>query len=246
MTNYECLIDKFKFKFKKGLRMKKKSRKARAILLAGMFLIGIMPMKSGNLYVYGTNGSKQAFSMTGVQEITFSGAVMVVTETSGGKTAIPLADLQTFSLRHVVAPSTESLYVYGTNGSVQAFPLFELQDLTYSGTAMTVNNKTNGSASFLYDNMQWFSLFNHSFTGMASAKIGSLHVFPNPAIDEVTVKNDVNITDIGLYDIQGRKLVQFKPESLEVRIPFSSYPAGIYMLRIVDQEGITIKKIVKN
>jgi hypothetical protein len=229
--------------------MKHKNRKARLCLLAGMFLIGIMPMKSGNLYISGTNGSKHAFSMNGVTEITFSGTAMVVAEKSGGKTSIPFADLQTFSLRPLVAPSTGSLYVYGTDASKQTYPLWELQDLTYSETAMSINKKTGGITSVLYDNLKCFSLLGNLYinTGISLpfAK-AALNVFPNPAVDEITLKNTLDIIGVSLYDMQGHRLLQLYPESQEVTIPFSSYPAGIYTLQVIDKNGVSIKKIIKN
>jgi hypothetical protein len=72
-----------------------------------------------------------------------------------------------------------------------------------------------------------------------------LKVYPNPAVAEVIVKSEKTITGLGLYNVQGQKLLQLYPESLEARVPLASYPAGLYILQIADESGITIKKIIK-
>jgi hypothetical protein len=164
-------------------------KKAGIFLLLGMLFIGVMPMKSQNLYVYTTSSTtpERSFALNGVRKVTFKNAG---------------ADL-------VVTP--------------------------YEGEAQTV-------AAF-----KFFGLKNFFQTGVAPkpAVEVAISVYPNPAVADIIVKSAKTITSLGLYNLQGQKLLQLYPESLETSVSVASYPAGLYILQVVDESGITIKKIIK-
>jgi hypothetical protein len=81
---------------------------------------------------------------------------------------------------------------------------------------------------------------------LASETPVTINIYPNPAVTDFTVKSTKTIFDLKLYNLQGQKLVQLYPKSLEINVPLSVYPAGLYLLQIVDESGITSKKISKN
>jgi hypothetical protein len=142
---------------------------------------------------------------------------------------------------------SNDLYVYKNDGSKSNYSLDIVQKLTFVGTDLLVN-KTDGSTALVsFTDLRFFSLKEFNFTGIATPETKvAISVYPNPIVADVTVKSTKTITGLGLYDLRGQKLLQLHPESLEATVPLAAYPAGLYLLQVADESGITIKKIIKN
>jgi uncharacterized repeat protein (TIGR01451 family) len=76
-----------------------------------------------------------------------------------------------------------------------------------------------------------------------------ISVFPNPTRDEFTVYcpqftvgKKINLT---LTDILGKELLFQTMRSANCQLPIAGFPSGIYFLRIETEDGITVKKLVK-
>ncbi len=65
-----------------------------------------------------------------------------------------------------------------------------------------------------------------------------LSVFPNPTAGKVTVKSDLEISQINLYAIDGKLISVNKTSEIDVNTK------GIYFLKIVTEKGNTVRKIV--
>jgi len=65
-----------------------------------------------------------------------------------------------------------------------------------------------------------------------------LSVFPNPTAGEVTVKSDLEISQINLYAIDGKLISVNKTSEIDINTK------GIYFLKIVTEKGNTVRKIV--
>ena len=65
-----------------------------------------------------------------------------------------------------------------------------------------------------------------------------LSVFPNPTEGKVTVKSDLEISQINLYAIDGKLISVNKTSEIDINTK------GIYFLKIVTEKGNTLRKIV--
>ncbi|MCB0642735.1 MAG: T9SS type A sorting domain-containing protein [Phaeodactylibacter sp.] len=65
-------------------------------------------------------------------------------------------------------------------------------------------------------------------------------VFPNPAIDFISLKNPGTVQTIRIYNLVGRELRQFEVE-MGKRYPVSDLPRGMYLVQMVDQSQNVIK-----
>jgi hypothetical protein len=143
---------------------------------------------------------------------------------------------------------SQSLYVYTTSNTTpeQSFLLNDVQELTFSGASLTVNKKSGAPETFA--TLKFFSLKNFDPAGIAlkPETAVAISVYPNPTVADLIVKNTKIITGLGLYNLQGQKLLQLYPKSLETTISLASYPAGLYILQVADESGMTAKKIIKN
>ncbi|MBR1774039.1 MAG: T9SS type A sorting domain-containing protein [Bacteroidales bacterium] len=69
-------------------------------------------------------------------------------------------------------------------------------------------------------------------------------VFPNPASDNVTVQCSFRINAIEIFNEQGQKNEELKPNGYNAKIDVSKYIKGNYILKIKTQSGSCSKKIV--
>ena len=78
--------------------------------------------------------------------------------------------------------------------------------------------------------------------------LDEITVFPNPADDYITVKSNHNLDDaiISMFDLNGRRVLNYKNESDDGIINISGLSAGEYVLRIItSDQDIYSKKIIK-
>ncbi|MES2862571.1 MAG: T9SS type A sorting domain-containing protein [Bacteroidota bacterium] len=83
-----------------------------------------------------------------------------------------------------------------------------------------------------------------------SFELSEFSIFPNPTKNNFTLQIDkLNLIEdlkYAIYDLNGRKLLENKINSLETIVPFEKYQSGIYLFEISTKEIKAIKKIVKN
>jgi hypothetical protein len=96
-----------------------------------------------------------------------------------------------------------------------------------------------------YGNQQSFKTLK--FTNIDENIINRISVYPNPFNDIVTIKSDVGILKISVYNIEGQKVFEvFKNGEFEDIINLQEVTEGFYILKITDVEGRQInRKIVK-
>ena len=63
----------------------------------------------------------------------------------------------------------------------------------------------------------------------------SLEVYPNPASGLITISSGKNITDLAVFDLTGRILMQQKVNNTSVVLDVTTMAAGIYFLRVDDE-----------
>ena len=97
-----------------------------------------------------------------------------------------------------------------------------------------------GGIIMKYDNGVGFQNLNsHSF---------SINTYPNPFYDVLTLQLPKLPLDpkVSILDSFGQVIYESKERFFsELKMDLSSYPAGIYFLRVMDEDKIAVKKIIK-
>ena len=78
--------------------------------------------------------------------------------------------------------------------------------------------------------------------------LDQITVFPNPADNYITIKSDYNLEDaiISLFDLNGRRVLNYKNSSNNNIVDISSLSDGEYVLRVILSEGrIYSTKVLK-
>ena len=72
-----------------------------------------------------------------------------------------------------------------------------------------------------------------------------LYVFPLPFNYEFIIEGDFSDTPVSIVDIYGREIIHAKMYDNRNPINTENWKAGIYFLRIIDENGIAVKKLIK-
>jgi uncharacterized delta-60 repeat protein len=69
-------------------------------------------------------------------------------------------------------------------------------------------------------------------------------IFPNPFIESVRVVTEIPF-QYELYTIEGKWFISGFSSSPELSLSTSAWPSGTYILRIITEEGVSVRKLVK-
>ncbi len=68
-------------------------------------------------------------------------------------------------------------------------------------------------------------------------------IYPNPTSGTVNIETAINMKQVTLLDINGRKVYSIATDSKKIRLDVSSFSKGIYMLKISTVKGPIVKKL---
>ena len=95
-----------------------------------------------------------------------------------------------------------------------------------------------------------FGFFNPDITSVNEDVLVNedwIQIFPNPTINEFTIKGNLSLYQIELFDAVGRIYRKINPNGLINTIDISSLPKGLYFIRVLNKTNnlVEIQKIVK-
>jgi len=90
-----------------------------------------------------------------------------------------------------------------------------------------------------------FDVTVNAFTSINSPD-NNIFVYPNPTTNFVNIESkNLQIEDITITDLAGKTIEKHKLSSGNSKIDISHYKEGVYFIRIKSNEGIFIKKVIK-
>lgn len=123
---------------------------------------------------------------------------------------------------------------FGGSGRIQGVG-FSIDSKAYFGT---------GNSSSGYKNDFWE--YNSGITSISNLieNKNSFKIFPNPAINKITL-NGPDKSIIEMTDINGQIIETFQQNNSNMTIDISSYPNGIYFVKVKTKEKMFVQKIIK-
>ncbi len=93
-----------------------------------------------------------------------------------------------------------------------------------------------------------YGTFDCSSIGMDDVEFNFVEakVYPNPAIDYLSIETKEMVQRLEVYDALGRKAISKAPNQNNFSLDISNLEKGIYILKLQTNEGIGSYKIVKN
>jgi hypothetical protein len=187
------------------------------------FGLCIVSLNSSN-----ANAGSIIVTNTNETQILTSGGKNYLTHRNGGAVA---TDTKTFTFDWV-APAA------GT-GTVNVY---------YAGNA--TNNNGNTSGDFIYNNSVTLTELTTSIESLSRENLPAISLYPSPAAEQFNVEF-ANVpsqqTQIELFDINGKRIAElFNDQLSSSRLTFNrpaGLSAGVYFIRITNQEKQTTQKI---
>ena len=135
-------------------------------------------------------------------------------------------------------------------------------DITVTGTtyvqqSRTFTATTAGTYYFIFNNatpivatltsLRLDTVELTSVLGTNDFLSSKFSVFPNPANNVINFSNDQNavVSTVEMADLNGRVIKSLKVNATEGQISISDLATGMYMMKISTDQGVAVKKIVK-
>ena len=105
----------------------------------------------------------------------------------------------------------------------------------------------NSAPTTTAQNMRLDTITFTSVLGTNEFLSSKFSVFPNPVNNVINFSNDQNavVSTVDLTDLNGRVIKSLKVNATEGQISVSDLATGMYMMKITTDQGIAVKKIVK-
>jgi hypothetical protein len=76
--------------------------------------------------------------------------------------------------------------------------------------------------------------------------ISNLKIYPNPTNTNWTISNSTDINSVQLFDVNGKELQLFEPNTSEFNLSSTSLSNGIYFIKVKSGLDFKVQKIIKN
>ena len=74
-----------------------------------------------------------------------------------------------------------------------------------------------------------------------------LRIFPNPVVDELTIRSDAAIKSVVMYDLYGRRIAAKAADNMHMlNMTTAGLPEGIYMVRVETENGCITRNVIKS
>jgi hypothetical protein len=131
------------------------------------------------------------------------------------------------------------LYIY--NGSNESYPEFNF-GAGFTGTnspGEITSSAPDGSLTFKFTSDQYITDIGWDATVSCLQSLGielndfiDFRYYPNPTKNSVVLKSNTTITEIDVFNIEGRKLFTKKLETLESNVDLSQFASGTYFFKV--------------
>lgn len=72
-----------------------------------------------------------------------------------------------------------------------------------------------------------------------------INVYPNPAQEFIQIESGSPVSHFAVYDVTGQLVKQSSPQMSRFSIQLDELPSGIYLCHIKTEQGIVVRKLVK-
>lgn len=139
-----------------------------------------------------------------------------------------------------------SLNVLKKNGTTMSFDLGSLRKVTFpSGNILITPFSETPSTYSIADvrNLNFVPRTNIPEINVDGTAL--VNIYPNPFVNELALTSSGIILQISIFDLLGKKVVQFQPKTTSITMQMGHLTRGIYMLQVNTSEGKYATKIIK-
>ena len=140
------------------------------------------------------------------------------------------------SITALIHAQSTFLEIQKLDNNIKNIDMSSLNKITFTNTDLVLNYLTKESESIAKSDIQ--KMFFTKSTGITSLVSDNkvLEVFPNPAIDIITLKNiPEGVFQANIYSITGSKVKSLMMTSDQQQININNLSKGLYILKVNNQ-----------
>ncbi len=143
------------------------------------------------------------------------------------------------------AQNADSLYVHMSDGAMESFKLDNIRKITFASEYMQLYLTNGGALGAYYGDIAKLTFALPQTSGTNTSFRETVKVYWEALSDNIVVKSPSTVATINLFDMQGVLLQRLQPRSTEALLSLSTYPVGIYILQLSNEQAVTTHKILK-
>jgi hypothetical protein len=149
---------------------------------------------------------------------------------------------------------TEYDYLYIYNGPDDSYPELNAGDgfTGFDSPGIVTSTAVDGSLTFRFTSDEVVTASGWQATVICQESLGisaqdyiDFMYYPNPTKNNISLKSNTTITEIEVYNIEGRKLFTQKLEALESNVDLSQFASGTYFFKVKFNEVEKNFKVLK-
>ena len=169
------------------------------------------------------------------------------------KPATDFGQYSSWMLRAYTEPARERSFTYnvywGPEEGGEHQMVLGMESLTATEATYNTTENTRYNVTAIWDNRETdFSntVYLGPSVGVSDNSLVNegVELFPNPVEGILTVKGE-GLRRVSVYSLQGAKLTERGVAGEQALLDFSAYPAGIYIVTILTDEGLCTMKVAK-
>lgn len=112
-------------------------------------------------------------------------------------------------------------------------------------TILTAENYDANISSWANYYKTTFNTACNTTSAIENVFVKNLEVYPNPTTDVFQISNSGNIQSISIFDFSGKLMFKQTANANVVSVSLSNLASGIYLLQAETNEGIAVKRLIK-
>ena len=130
----------------------------------------------------------------------------------------------------------------GSNATLIASAVAEAHYVDYGWDALPIGQYKYGISTDSGNNIAWSECFEKDVMNVDEQDVMEANIYPNPATDQLTI-DCADAKHITLISMMGETLFEIDVDSEKVSLSLSTYPSGMYFVRIQGERGSITRKV---
>lgn len=143
----------------------------------------------------------------------------------------------------------DCIRIHGAQSSLDdsVYRLDGIDKITFSEDAMILHLRDTDITEMLYfSNFDLITFCSQNVGVEENISHEGINVSYNSVDCNIAISSPTSVLSIQLFDMSGKMLQSLSPQYENVTISLSSYPQGIYIIRVANSESIITQKIFKH
>jgi hypothetical protein len=140
-------------------------------------------------------------------------------------------------------------YQYGDEVTLKAIPKPGFKFVNWVAESKSIVSTENPYSFTVTESLLLIANFEEDgMMNIESIDTESILIYPNPTTGELRVESgELKVNSVEIFDVHGKKILNIMPQlSNSISINTFDFPAGVYFIQLLTEQGTVTKKFVKN